>query len=156
MKTNISKTIFLLALSTILFFACDKTKIDEFDYTASEIEIDEFSFILEAYVWRDFMPGLNNDSRMMSMNRLVDINHNDISSRFEMKKQFIILRDDIWESDYGAISTYTPNYTIENSSREGPEWDTGERVKVVCQFIDNLTGEEYRIMLNDQVINRTE
>ena len=40
--------------------------------------------------------------------------------------------DDIWESDYVVTSTYSPNNTIENSSRKDPEWDTGERVKVVC------------------------
>ncbi len=157
MKQYIFKTIFLFSIAILSLIGCEKEEIDELKLKDSptHIEIDGFFLELEVFIWRDFMP-VSGDSKMMSKNKLIDRNQNDISNRFELLKQFVIKKSEIWKTDYTSEIFDTDNYVIEKISREGPLWSTGKKVHVISQFRDISTGTEYEIMSEDQTINRTE
>ncbi len=155
MKQNIFKTVFLFSIASLSLIGCKKEEVKELMNSPTHIEIDGFYLELEAYIWRDFMPG-SGDSKMMSNNRLIDRNQNDISNRFELLKQYVIKKNKIWETDYSSESYNSDIYVLENTSREGPLWDIGEKVDVICQFRDISTETEYKIMVENQTINRTD
>ncbi len=155
MKQKIYRTIFLFSIVTLLFIGCEKEEMNDLMDSPTHIEINGFYLELETYIWRDFMPG-SGDSKMMSINRLFDRNQNNISNRFELVKQYVIKKSDVWETEYTSEIYDTENYVIEKISRKGPLWDTGKEVDVICQFRDISTGTEYKILTENQIINRTE
>ena len=156
---KIVKVLLIFIIPMTLLTGCEKTEIKALKDSPTVVKLEEFSLVLEAYVSRDFFPGgppgLQN-SRMRSTSKFTDQNQNDISARFDLIKQYVIDKDDVWESNFESESNSTENYIIQKSVSNGPEWDTGIKVDVVCKFVDISTGIEYKIMVEDQIIERTE
>lgn len=154
MKLSFIKTISLFSLVILFMSSCEKEEQNSIINSPIRIEIEDYAFELEAYVWRDFMPGTTN-SNMRSLNSLIDRNQNDISTRFELVKQYLINDSEIWEAEYTTEHYDTENHIIQKISRNGPLWETGLEIDIVCEFKDLSTNKQYEIMVKDQIINST-
>lgn len=86
---------------------------------------------LDAYVWRDFMPG-NTDSRMIASLRLRSASGRSLPAGLTVDQAWVIHGRDVW--------TPTPRQErpgtaamLEVMGREGPLWRTGDSVDVVVE-----------------------
>ncbi len=160
MRNRFVKISVIIYVISIVFYSCDRDNYllkRELKDSPEIIYIDSLELRLEANVWIDFMPSIGpKDNGLISYNNLIEINKKEIVSRFELVKQYIIKRNEIWEVNYD--STERPeslNYIIEGISRDGPQWKNGKKVDVVCQFIDIFTSKIYLIIDKNKEIEIT-
>jgi hypothetical protein len=137
--------------------SCKKEKsfVEELRSSPDEVSIGSNTFTLSTYLYRDFMPGIvgqANGSHMICSNQLTDINNTALPSGITLKKQYIIKGGEVWEAAY--TEQVGNAAVIEGIVRDGPKWDTGIIVDVVCEF--ETAGETYRIIARSQLIHRTE
>lgn len=97
------------------------------------LSIDERDYILEAFLWRDFMPGDISDHSLTSVNHLVALDSLPMPIYLDLNKQYVILNDSIWTSDYTDQRDNLYDYTLSRVSREGPEWPIHKNVSVVAE-----------------------
>lgn len=126
------------------------------------LSVGSNSFILEAYLWRDFMPGFvseeeaQNGRPMISINWLVDINSVAIPYNITLVKQYVIYGDLVWESGYqNEEGPEQPPHKIEKISRKGPQWETGIQVDVIAEVRDSKTGKSYHLICKDITVIHT-
>ncbi len=104
------------------------------DNALDTITVAERDYILEAFIWRDFMPGDNNDHSLTSVNHLVALDSLEMPSYLDLTKQYVILNDSIWIADYTDQRDELYEYKLSRVSREGPEWGINKSVSVVAEI----------------------
>ena len=121
------------------------------------LKIELNTFVLDAYLWRDFQPvSPPNGKPMISINRLIDINSVRIPDNISLIKQYVIYQDYIWISDYeNEMTPSQPEYKIEKVSRNGPKWGPKIYVDVISQIYDSNTNKTHYILLKNAFINLT-
>ena len=121
------------------------------------LKIEANSFVLDAYLWRDFMPISPIDGRsLISINWLRSIDSTDIPSSIDLIEQYIINNDSIWIAEYANESRpIQPKYKIEKISKEGPKWGPKIYVDVISKLRDSKTNNDYFISLKNVYIKRT-
>ena len=137
----------------------DKELIQQLKTKAVDtLKIEPNSFVLEAYLWRDFQPeSPPNGQPMISINRLIDVNSVKTPDNISMVKQYVIYQDSIWISDYeNEMAPSQPEYKIEKVSRNGPEWGPKVYVDVISQIYDSNTDKTHYIALKNAFIERTD
>lgn len=155
----------IAVLAGLLLISCDKepTQRDplfnpilaaELRQRPSEVIVAGNVLQLEVYVWRDFMPvvGPDGGSSLMSMNRLTDANSAAINGEIVLERQHVISGDLVWTAPYDDVTTLDP-LSIEGISRNGPLWEPGIFVDVVCEF--SWMGERYFVIARNQEIMAT-
>ena len=156
--------LFIVALSLI---SCDNDseskKLDNeqvlllMENAKETLLIGNIPFVLEAYIWRDYMPVIPPEGRgIVSINWLVSPNSIPMPNHINMVKQYVIYEDKVWDADYESESDRTYFNKIERISRNGPQWETGISVTVVSQIYDSETKTNYYIKCNDVTIHRTD
>jgi hypothetical protein len=138
----------------------DKEQIERIKTkTVETVKIGSNTFVLDAYLWRDFMPvSPENGKPMISINWLVDKNSVKIPDNITMVKQYVIYNDEIWIADYEdeAPAPSLPEYKLERISRNGPEWGPKVYVDVISQIHDSKNKKDYYIILKNVFVNRTD
>lgn len=122
----------------------------------NEISIDGVQYKTEAYTWRDFAPSIGPSLGLMSLNRLVRVDQNEIPNHLELKQQYIVNGKSIWLPNYDQDDR--PNaipYQKEKVSRDGPEWKVGTKLKVGIKIVNKKTNEEYFLLVPNLAINST-
>lgn len=117
------------------------------------------TFVLEAYIWRDFMPMMPDDDYnrgMRSVNWLVSTDSTPIPDNINMVKQYIIHKNKVWEAGYEDEPYPLFPDRIMRISRNGPEWETGISVTVFSQIYDSETKTSFYLKCNDVLIHRTD
>ena len=163
---------YLLIITTlIVLISCDKEDKDE-----SNIRIDrEFilelnskafdtliiesnKFVLNAYLYRDFMPISPSDGKaLISVNWIKNIDSIEISDNIDLIEQYVINNDSIWISNYeNESSVNQPKYKIEKISRNGPKWGPKIYVDVISKVHDSQTDIDYYIRTKNIYIERTD
>ena len=95
------------------------------------------SYVLEAFLWRDFMPGnIDMDRSLIAVNHLVALDSLSIPTNIDLTKQYVILSDSIWIADYTNQRDSMVDYKLSRVSREGPEWRINASVDVVAEVTD--------------------
>jgi len=160
---------------TIMNLACEKSRIED-DQISGNISIDKEliqelnadaydtlflesgTFILDAYIWRDFQPiSPPNGKPMFSINWLINIDSVKIPDNIDLTKQFVINNDSIWISDYlNDVRPNQPIYKIEKYSNGGPKWGPGINVDVVAQIYDSLYDKIYYLKCKNVYVSRTD
>jgi hypothetical protein len=160
---------------TIMNLACEKSRIED-DQINGNISIDKEliqelnadaydtlflesgTFILDAYIWRDFQPiSPPNGKPMFSINWLINIDSVKIPDNIDLIKQFVINTDSIWISDYlNDVRPNQPIYKIEKYSNGGPKWGPGINVDVVAQIYDSLYDKIYYLKCKNVYVSRTD
>jgi len=122
------------------------------------LEIDNQVLVLEAYLWRDFMPGPSNEngSSLYAINGLVSIDSTSIPDSVDLIRQYVIHNDSIWVSDYEEEIRSSSDYRIEKISRNGPKWGPQIKVDVISKIHDSDLKEDYYLRLQNVYIERTE
>ena len=126
--------------------------------TVDTLIIESNSFVLEAYLWRDFQPESPlNGKPMISINWLIDINSVRIPDNISLVKQYVVYQDSIWISDYeNETAPSQPDYKIEKISRNGPQWGPKILVDVISQVYDSNTDKTHYITIKSIFIERTD
>ena len=117
------------------------------------------SFVLDAYLWRDFMPASPIDGQpMISINWLITTDLVDIPNNISMVKQYVFYGDSIWIANYEneAPAPSLPKYKIEGISRNGPKWGPNIYVDVISQIYDSQTNKNYYIERKGVYVIRTD
>lgn len=156
---------FIAVLAGLALFSCDKepTQRDplfnpllaaELRQSPSEVTLAGNVLQLEVYVWRDFMPvvGPDGGSSLMSMNRLTDANNAVINGEIVLERQHVISGELVWTATYDDVTTLD-SLSIQGISRNGPLWEPGIFVDVVCEF--SWMGGRYFVIAQNQEINAT-
>lgn len=142
----------------------DPALLSHLQQDATEVlTIGSNSFVLEAYLWRDFMPfgGLSDDelarrNGLISINRLVEVNSARIPDNITLVKQYVVYGNMIWETTYeDETGPEQPPYKIEKISHGGPKWDTGIKVDVIAEVRNSKNGKSYYISCKGITVIRT-
>lgn len=116
------------------------------------------TYILDAYLWRNFMPASPVDGKpMISINWLINLDSVSIPDNISLIKQHVIYQDYVWTSGFTNESmSYQPEYKIERISRGGPKWGPKIFVDVISQIHDSDTNEDYYIRIKNVYVERTD
>jgi hypothetical protein len=112
-----------------------------------KIIIGDRNYLLEAYIYRNFMPDA--ESGLICIIKLKDINGSPIPSDITIDKLYVINDIDIWKTNYDEIRTNSKFY-IEGIVRNGPKWETKTNVDIVCEFL--IGSKKYQILIKSQKI----
>ena len=157
--------VIVLALSFLSCESEDSTGIGKEPFAqirenaVETLTIGSNSFVLDAFLWRDFMPvSPENGKPMISINWLVSTNLVKIPDNISMVKQYVIYKDEIWITDYEdeAPTPSLPEYKMERISRNGPEWGPKIYVDVISQIRDSKTNKDYYIKRKNVYVERTD
>jgi len=180
MKTRIF-IIGLISICCTVFLSCSDENENDFETEQSQIAdndirldeelilqlktkavdnliIESNSFVLDAYLWRDFQRvSPPNGKPMISINWLIDINSVRVPDNINLVKQYVIYQDSIWISDYeNEMAPNQLEYKIEKISRNGPKWGPKIYVDVISQIYDSNTDKTHYIALKNVFIERTD
>lgn len=153
----------LLVLGVFLTTSCEKEKGQEIsqirEKAVETLTIGSSTFVLDAYLWRDFMPISPEDGKpMISINWLVSTDSTKIPENISMIKQYVFFGDEVWEAEYEneAPSPSLPEYKSERISRNGPKWGPNINVDVISQIYDSQTNKNYYIERRGVYVQRTD
>jgi len=159
----------ILLMSAGCFGSCaksgnsDKNDADDFlpirEKAVNTLTIGSNSFVLDAYLWRDFQPvSPPNGKPMISINWLVSTNLVKIPDNISMVKQYVTYKDKVWVTDYEneASDPSLPEYKLERTSRNGPEWGPDIHVDVISQIHDSQSNKDYYIKREKVYVLRTD
>jgi hypothetical protein len=111
------------------------------------------ALILKTNVWRDFMPiAEENGSPMICLNYLIVADSTVIPNSIILKKQHIVMGNEIWSADYLEFST-PKIFMLEGIVRNGPKWGPHIKVDIICEF--EYQGKIFKILAKDQNIEKT-
>lgn len=165
------RLLLLIAAATVVFGCGDPAAIDRIrteealiaQLRADAVEtltIGTNTFVLEAYLWRDFMPVQEtaDGSPMMAVNWLVDVNSAKIPANITLERQYVIYDGEVWESEYTEQKAPSdlPGYKLERVSGGGPKWGPGIYVEVIAKVCDSKTGKSHYIRLENVFVARTD
>ena len=137
----------------------DKELISELNSKSFDtLIIESDKYVLDAYLWRDFMPISPSDGKpMISINWLRKIDSTKIGENIDLIKQYVIYNDSIWISDYeNEDLTEQPEYKVKKVSRVGPKWGPKIYVDVISEVRDYNTINEYYIRTKNVYVARTD
>ncbi len=135
MKKYILLILNLIILSSCLFDGGEKISIEFLMENAVDtLNIEGANYTLDAYAWRDFMPGGVQDHSLNCTNTLIRIDSLEIPSTLDMVKQFVISGDSLWAVDYIDRKDTLYHHMIRRGSTGGPEWKLNSFVDVVSKI----------------------
>ena len=161
----------IIFMTTILLISCEKEDINESNIRIDKELISELNsksydtliiesnkFVLDAYLWRDFMPISPSDGKpMISINWIRDIDSMKISDNIDLIEQYVVYNDSIWIANYeNETSSTQPDYKIEKISRDGPKWGPKIYVDVISKVHDSNTNSDYYIKSKNIYVGRTD
>jgi len=159
-----TKRLFIIMVALSLL-SCESKEINKVEIlqikekAVETLTIGSNSFMLDAYLWRDFMPiSPENGKPMISINWLVCTNSFKIPENISMVKQYVIYNDEVWEANYEneAPAPSLPEYKKERISRNGPKWGPAIYVDVISQIRDTKTNKDYYIERKNVYVERTD
>lgn len=146
----------------LLFFvgliSCNKIDVNkklakELKESPESIILGNNNLVLTTFLWRDFMPiAEEGGSPLACVNKLTDTNNNGILDEINLRKQYLIKGNEIWESDYIEV-TNESEFVLQGFVNGGPKWGPDIEVDVVCEF--EYLGNIYRILAKSQLIEAT-
>ncbi|MCL2327164.1 MAG: hypothetical protein FWC39_01485 [Bacteroidetes bacterium] len=160
----------LIIVVALSFISCDKengnnTEIDKEQTayiranTVDTLRIGSNSLVLEAYLWRDFMPSSPPNGRpMLSINKIICTDMIKIPDNISMIKQYVFYDDEIWVANYEneELTPNTAEYEMERISINGPKWGPQIYVDVISQIHDAETNKDYYIEQKNVYVGRTD
>ena len=137
MKNVIVILFTLILLSSCIFPVYTNPKIDKLiELAVDTLEVNNEKYTLDAFVWRDFMPGDIEDHSMYSVTTLTRVDSLAIPSDIQMIEQYVIQNLSIWEAEYLDRIDSLSTFQIRRGSSGGPEWEIGSYVNVISKISD--------------------
>lgn len=123
-----------------------------------QIEIDGREYILETYLWRDFMPPTPPDGQpLIALIWVTAIDSLPFPSSIDANRLYIVNDELLWETLFsGEARPQNPNreHQLEKIAREGPKWGPNIQVEVIVRVVDE-ENNTYLLRASDQWIGAT-
>ena len=117
-----------------------------YDQSVDTLYIDGHRFILDAFLWRDYMPICPPDGKnLISINWLINIDSVSIPDNLDITNQYVINNDSIWLANYETDTIDTSPFKIKKSSSNGPKWGPNISVDVIVKVFDTDRMNDYYI-----------
>ena len=162
---NVVNTIDVSQIDSIKFVGMDNSEIGKEQIrqirakAVDTLIIGSNSFVLDAYLWRDFQPiSPANGQPMISINWLICTDLVKIPDNISMVKQYVIYNDEIWIADYEneKPAPSLPGHKMERISRNGPIWGPKIYVDVISQIHDSQSNKDYFVERKNVYVVRTD
>jgi hypothetical protein len=124
-----------------------------------QIEIDGREYILETFLWRDFMPVSPPDGQpLIALIWITAIDSLAFPSTIDANRLWVINDELVWETEFSFEERPDdPNriHQLEKIARDGPKWGPGIQVEVIVRVTDSQDST-YLLRAADQWIYRTD
>jgi len=127
-----------------------------------QLDIDDYSFTLETYLWRDFMPTIPDydpdGSPLGAVATVSEIDSLDIPDSFNITMMWVINGNKAWEISSPERRYYygIQPFQIKVSASDGPKWGPRIYVTVVVQLVNGDDDKIYLLRATNQYIGRTD
>jgi hypothetical protein len=119
--------------------------------------VDGTHYILEAFLWRDFMPVCPPDGQpLIAANYLVNLDSVAVPERFDLIRQYVIMEDSVWVAGYSGTAYSPAVYKIARKSTNGPKWGPFITVDVIARVRDSETHTDHLLQCDSVLIIRTD
>lgn len=130
---------------------------DDLLTTPSQISINGHTYVISAFLWRDFMPFHPPGGRpLIAVVHVMDVDSLALPDDMSLDCLWVVNGSKTWATEFtDEKRPPQSNYTIERVAREGPKWGPGVAVDVVARVRIRSIGE-FRILIRDQTIVMTQ
>lgn len=150
----------VVAVSFFLVLSCGKKlpTVPIFDLLSApeRVEINGRQFVLETYLWRDFMPISPPDGKpLIALTWVTAIDSAPFPSSLNATRLWVVNGEQVWEAKFSdEPRPPTPPHQLEKIARNGPKWGPGLQVEVVVKLVYN--NKDYLLRASKQPIWRTD
>jgi hypothetical protein len=157
------RTVVLFVLLTLFINAgCQETdfltpgiSVEDLLQTPETLSIDGRQFILESYLWRDFMPISPPDGKpLIAIIWIVASDSLAVPAHLEADRIYVVFSEDVWESELAVTGSSSEVHKLERIARNGPKWGPDVFVDVIVRVL--FDGDIYYVRASDQMISRTD
>jgi len=124
-----------------------------------QIEVDGRKYILEAYLWRDFMPISPPDGKpLIALIWVTAVDLLPFPTTLDADRLWVINGQQVWEAEFSneeLPENSDRKHQLEKIARSGPKWGPGLYVDVVVRIVD-CKNKEYLLRASKQYIGRTD
>jgi hypothetical protein len=132
--------------------------LDELLSAPEQIEIDGRKYVLETYLWRDFMPiSPPGGTPLIALIRITATDSLALPPSIDATLLWVIKdQQEVWETRFSEQERPPyPKYQLEKVARNGPKWGPGIQVDVVVKVVDG-ENDIYLLRASNQWIHRTD
>ncbi len=127
------------------------------DRAVDRVMVDGTYYILEAYLWRDFMPVCPPDGQpLIAVNYLLNLDSVAVPERFDLIRQYVIMEDSVWIAEYSGTAYSPAVYKTARKSTNGPKWGPLITVDVIARMRDSETQTDHLLKCDSVLIVRTD
>ncbi len=121
------------------------------------VEIDGRQYVLETYLWRDFMPiSPPGGKPLMASIRVTATDERAFPATLKVDRVWVVSdAQQVWETDLGGEARQPTANQLETIARNGPKWEPGTTVDVIIRLIDS-DNRSYLLRASGQQIVRTQ
>ncbi len=143
-KIKYSLVAVVVLMTVLVIMGCKFIKTKEGSMSISnllgspeKITVDDRTYVLETYLWRDFMPVSPPDGQpLMAAIRIVATDSAAFPALLDADKMWVVKeRKEVWETKFiGEQREGEPN-KLEKFAQDGPKWGPGIEVDVVVRLV---------------------
>lgn len=121
------------------------------------VEIDGRQYVLETYLWRDFMPiSPPGGKPLMASIRVSAKDERAFPAGLKVDRLWVVSdAQQVWETELGDDVRQPSASQLETVARNGPKWEPGTSVDVVIRLLDG-NNRSYLLRASRQQIGRTQ
>jgi hypothetical protein len=121
-----------------------------------QVEISGRKYVLETFLWRDFMPFCPPDGKpLIALIWVTAVDSLEFPSSLDANKLWVIKDEKVWETKFSNEDRTRCPYELEKVARDGPKWGPKIQVDVVVRLVDRER-KTYFLKASDQWISRTD
>jgi len=134
--------------------------IDTLLSAPEQVEIDGHRYVLETYLWRDFMPNCPPDGRpLIALIKISTADSSEFPSSIDTDRSWVIKDEKVWETKFSKEKVppeFPGDHKLKKIARNGPKWSPEIQVDVVVRIIDTQNNKTYLLRALKQMIYRTD
>ena len=130
----------------------DELTLEKLLEAPEEIELGNKRLVLETYIWRNLMPGIDRQSGIIATVTVKTSDKGLIPQGTAVEKIWIVNGSKQWTPAAIEVSDIKDQPTIKVVARNGPAWEAGTNVHVIVKMKD-AQGKSFLLKIADQPIN---
>ena len=121
-----------------------------------QVEIGGRKYVLETFLWRDFMPFCPPDGKpLIALVWVTAVDSVEFPSSLDANRLWVIKDKKVWETKFSNEERARYPYKLEKVARDGPKWGPKIEVDAVVRMIDRGK-RTYLLKASNQWISRTD